>query len=71
MILNTSGARNVAVGDFSLDANTTGTDNTAMGHNALGGNTTAGQNTAVGAYALDDAKLIEYIRMQKLHERGH
>jgi len=52
LLLNTSGANNVAVGTSSLQANVTGVNNTAIGSNALLLNT-GNSNTAVGGFALD------------------
>jgi trimeric autotransporter adhesin len=52
MCATTTGASNVAVGTYSLDANTTGANNTAVGTNALTANTTGGGNTAFGSLAL-------------------
>ena len=54
MTTNTQGGtRNIAVGNYALDALTSGDDNVAIGHDALTANTAGASNTAVGATALD------------------
>ena len=44
--------RNIAIGNYSLDAITSGDNNTALGYNALGSNTEGAANTAFGLNAL-------------------
>ena len=52
LLVNTTGANNVAVGLNALDANTTAEANVAIGTYALTANTTTSKNTAVGTNAL-------------------
>jgi len=55
MTTNTAGGtKNVAVGNYALDALTSGDNNTAVGYNALTGCTTANSNTAFGSGAGTD-----------------
>ena len=47
------GEKNVALGNYSLDATTSGDNNTATGYDALTGNTSGANNTALGYDAGD------------------
>ncbi|AEW00553.1 hypothetical protein A4D02_24795 [Niastella koreensis] len=49
---NTTGKKNVAVGNQSLTANTTGLNNTALGYQSLMASTTTNSSTALGCQAL-------------------
>lgn len=49
---NTTGRRNIAVGNQSLMTNTTGQNNTALGYQALMENVTTNNNTALGYQTL-------------------
>jgi len=51
---NTTGIKNVAVGNVSLTTNTTGNHNAANGYEALKVNTTGSQNVACGYLALQN-----------------
>ena len=50
--LNTSGLRNIAIGQISLTSNTAGSYNVAVGDGSLRANTTGERNSAFGEYSL-------------------
>ncbi len=74
---NTTGIRNVAIGDLALASNTTGNDNFALGYSALKANTTGGNNVAIGKEALtnnttaDDSVAIGLFALYNMVSGGH
>lgn len=54
---NYQGAKNTAVGSYSLSCNIYGEDNAALGYHALAGNTNGFSNIGIGSYTLNNNKI--------------